>query len=353
MGSAAQGRTTHVTVVVDASYSIGSLSPTVVKVVDNLTEQLAEMAKGMEGEEIRITAYEFADTVSCIFYDRSVRDLPSIKKDYHLHGNTALIDATLLSINDQREIPQKYGDHAFITHVITDGQQNAGVERSPEALVEVLSTLRDNETVACHVPNANGVYMAKRLGFPAGNVAIWDATSKMGVEHVGQTVAGTTRTFIENRATTGIRSTTNLFSMNATSINDSTVKSALTPLSHDEYTLVPVTPAPASNNGKPWEIKQFVEHSGHKYIAGYTGYYQFVKTPKKPSEVVKPTKKVIVVDKSTHQAYGGQAARDLLGLPSDKEMRIRYDHNPKYDIYILSSSVNRHLVPGTMVLVKK
>lgn len=353
MGNAKQGRITHVTLVLDASYSIGTLSSTMVRVADKLIEQLRDMSKGMEGEEIRVTAYEFADTVSCMFYDKDVFRTPSIKDDYHLHGNTALIDATMLSIRDQREIPQKYGDHAFLTYVLTDGQQNAGRERNPDALKAILDNLKDNETVACLVPGATDIWAAKRFGFPAGNVAVWDATSVRGVEQAGDVVAQSTRTFIESRATTGVRSTTGLFSMSAATVNDATVKQALTPLSHDAYTLVPVVPPPASNEGKPWEIKQYAEHSGHKYTAGHTGYYQFVKTPKKPSEVVKPTKKVIVVEKATHQAYGGQAARDLLGLPSDREMRIRFDHNPDYDIYILSSSVNRHLVPGTNLLLLK
>lgn len=357
MGSAAQGRTTHVTVVVDASYSIGSLSATVIKVVDNLIKQLAEMARSMPGEEVRITAYEFADTVSCIFYDRSVQDLPSIKDDYKLHGNTALIDATLLSIADQREIPQKYGDHAFITHVITDGIQNAGKVMDAQVLVTALSNLRDNETVACHVPNANGVWMAKRLGFPAGNVAIWDASTQVGVESVGQVVAATTRTFIQNRATTGVRSTTGLFTMDASAVNDTTVKQNLTPLSTDDYKLIPVT-APKGEQAKGkhgmWEIKEFAEHSGWAYAAGETGYYQFVYIKGvKPSEQVTPGKKIIIVEKSTGIAYFGPEARTLLGLPHDKTTRIKKQHNEKYDVYISSDATNRHLPTGTKLLLFK
>lgn len=353
MGNAKQGRITHVTLVLDASWSIGGLERTVVKVADNLIKQLAEMGKSMPGEEIRVTAYEFADTVSCIFYDKSARDLPSVKDGYSLHGNTALIDATMLSINDQREIPQKYGDHAFLTYVLTDGQQNGGRERRPDVLKDMLDTLRDNETVACLVPDEFGIMAAKRQGFPAGNVTKWDATTVRGVEQAGEVVAQTTRTFIENRATTGVRSTTGLFSMSTATVNDATVKSVLKPLSTDDYKLIRVTkPASDYENGEYWWIKDFTESSGYAYVTGHTGYYEFVYVKgKKPSEVIKPTKKIIIVERSTGLAYGGAEARQLLGLPTDKTVRIKAERNPEYDIYFASSANNRHLIVDTHLLI--
>lgn len=354
MGSSTQNDVTHIQMVVDMSGSMSRLSDAVIRVVDDLVAKFDELSTTLS-QETRVTVYVFDDVAECVFYDMDVRRRPSLKGHYRPRGMTAMIDAVLMSLEDQRMTPKKYGKHAFLTYVITDGYQNAGRQRDGAVLAEALSNLNDDETVACLVPGAEHAFVAKKLGFPAGNVAVWDATSTHGVERAAETIYQATTTYMTSRSTTGLRSTTNLFSMDASTLNAQTVKQNLTPLSPDDYALVHVTPPPKDyENGKYWWIKDFAEFSGHKYIAGNTGYYQFVYVKgKKASEVVSPTKKVIVVERSTGLAYGGPAARQILNLPDNKSERIKFDRNPDYDIYILSSANNRHLIPGTNLLIWK
>lgn len=354
MGNKSQNDISHIDIVVDESGSMAGFRAVVIRVVDALIAKLDELSTTL-GQETRVSVYTFHDRAECLFYDMDVRRRPSIAEHYRPRNMTALIDATLLAIEDHRMTPQKYGNHAFLTYVITDGRQNAGRVRDPEVLRAKLDNLWENETVACLVPGAEHVFVAKRMGFPAGNVAVWDATTEAGVERAAETIYQATATYMTSRTQTGLRSTTNLFSMDASTVNAATVKQNLVPLSPDDYTLVPVTP-PAKDyeNGDYWWIKDFAEFCGHKYIAGHTGYYQFVYVKgKKASEVVSPTKKIIVVERSTGLAYGGPAARQILGLPDNASVRIKFDHNPDYDIYILSSANNRHLIPGTKLLLLK
>jgi uncharacterized protein YegL len=350
----------HVVFVLDESTSMnGARAQQLVSATAAEVKYLAQRSGSSElNQETRVAIYTFADRAQCVVPERDVMRLPEIKDIYHPKGNTALVDATLLTLDDIALVCQKYGNHAFLVYVLTDGEENASSYASRAALPKRLASLPDNVTVACLVPegqNYRGTSCrddAVKLGFPSGNVAVWNTDSSDGVQvAVQSTMRVATNNYMTARAS-GLRSTTTLFSTSSAADNDTAVKQALEPLSTDEYTLIPIVPPPASNNGKPWEIKLFAEHCGHKYTAGYSGYYELVATKKKPSEIIQGNKKIIVVEKATNQAFGGDAARGLLKL-TDKTERVRPKDYPGYKIYVLSGSVNRHLVPGTHLLIKK
>jgi hypothetical protein len=344
----------HVVFALDASDSMwGRNAQQLIKIADAEIAFLAQRSDSKElNQETRVAIYDFSDDVRCIVSERDVMRLPSIKDVYKTRGMTRMVDATILVLDDFGLVSQKYGDHAFLLYVLTDGVENASSYQNRAALGDRLASLPDNVTVAFLVPDERGKRSAMQYGCPESNIAIWNVNAADGMEKVGQVVRQATENFMVSRAT-GLRSTTSLFNMGSEAVNAATVAQALTPLSPDEYALVPVTVPLPSNDGKPWEIKQFANHCGYQYRASYTGYYQFIKTKKKPSEEVTPLKKIIVVNKHTRQAYGGAAARKLLNLPDNKTVRIHFDHNEDYDIYILSGSVNRHLVTGTKLLILK
>lgn len=350
----------HVILVLDASVSMRPHTQALIKAVSAQIKHMSiETGETKLNQETRVAVYTFGDTAHCIVPERDVHRLPSIDEVYRIDGNTALVDAVTLALDDAALVSQKYGNHAFLVLVLTDGEENVSSGANVLAFPDRMKNLPDNVTVACLVPGRDtrfyrarsSVDEAVRWGFPRDNVAEWDVRD---VETAARTMTTATTSYFQARAT-GLRSTTNLFSMGADTINATTVKQNLVPLSPDDYTLVPVTPPKKDyENGDYWWIKDFAEFCGHKYIAGHTGYYQFVYVKgKKASEVVSPTKKIIVVEKSTGLAYGGPAARQILGLPDNASMRIKFDHNPDYDIYILSSANNRHLIPGTKLLLLK
>ncbi len=305
----------------------------VIQVVDAEIKHLAERSQALN-QETRITVYTFNHKVTCAIYDKDVLRLPSISEHYKVNGMTALIDATLKSQDDLAQTAQLYGSHAFLTYVFTDGEENAS-KNSPAALLRRLQELPDNWTVAVFVPNQAGKFEAKKFGFPADNIAVWDV-SERGVYEVGEIIRQTTDTYMQAR-TTGVHGSRTLFSTSPDALNKQTVKDAkLKQLASGSYKLINVA------NDAP--IREFVQDKGYSYTPG-CGYYQLTKT-----ESIQPQKKIAVRNKKTGRIYTGDNARDLLGLPA-MEVRVRPDYNPEFDVYVQSTSVNRKLIKGTKLLL--
>lgn len=329
--------TDHIALVLDASSSMqGDRARQLVKVADGLIAHLARTSKEL-GQETRISVFTFASNhmFKCVVWDTDVLRLPSIAKHYAAYGNTALVDAVLKSVDDLALTPEKHGDHAFLVYVLTDGEENDSHRTSSE-LTERLENLADNWTVACLVPSQRGVFEAKRRGFPAQNIEVWDVNSAHGVEEVGKRITEATDNFMTMRAS-GIRGTRTLFSTDADAVNANTIKAAnLVPLSPKQYKLLAVDASAA--------IREWVQDKGEVFAFG-KAFYQLSKT-----ESIQPQKNVVVRKKATNEVFSGPGARGLIGLP-DMEVRVKPKDNPEYDVFIQSTSVNRKLVPGTHLLL--
>lgn len=364
----------HIVLILDASSSMDHLTSKVIQVVDKQVATLAEESKAMN-QETRITIYVFADTARCVVWDMDVLRLPSIATLYSPYGNTALLDATNLALDDANKIPEMYGDHAHLFYLWTDGQENASGRpahhsgyywRTPQTLIDEfrrrLNKLPENYTVSCMVPDQDAVREAERYGFHRGNIAVWDATSARGLEVAGEVIRRTTTSYMQARAT-GTRSTTKLFDIGANVVNAQAILDAgLKPLDYSEYDLVPIPPLkglvkPADydekKRRKPWKahggrIDEFVQNvRGGQYIAGQA-YYQLVEGK---TERIQPSKNVAVVNKKTERVYTGPEARKLIGLPSDMEVRVKPTGSDDYLVYVQSKSPNRLLVVGSKLLI--
>ncbi|MFJ6073794.1 vWA domain-containing protein [Streptomyces sp. NPDC093065] len=343
--SGRQNYINHVALVLDASSSMSRLSHKVVEVADQQIAYLARRSQELD-QETRVTVYVFADRVQCVIYDKDVLRMPSLKQMYRVGGMTALLAATLKSQHELAQTAQLYGDHSFLTFVLTDGQENVSHRcpdaptRDPRALVQAVSSMietqEDNWTLAVLVPDQMGKREAMQYGFPKDNIAIWDATSTQGLEEAGQVIQEATEKFMVGR-TKGIRGSRAVFSTGADAVNKDTIKAAgLAPVESSKYRLIDVT--------RDVAIREWVVECGHTYRTG-GAFYQLSK-----SEKVQPKKRISVLEKKTDRVYTGPEARALLGLP-DVEVRIKPDHNDDFTIFVQSTSVNRKLVPNTRLLL--
>ncbi|MEU9192717.1 vWA domain-containing protein [Streptomyces hundungensis] len=335
----------HVALVLDASSSMSHLSRKVVEVADQQIRYLARRSQELD-QETRVTVYVFADKVECVIYDKDVLRMPSLKEMYRTGGMTALLAATLKSQGELAQTAQLYGDHSFLTFVLTDGQENAS-HRCPDApstnpreLVQAVAQLvarqQDNWTLAVLVPDQMGKREAMQCGFPKDNIAIWDATSTQGLEEAGQVIQQATEKFMVGRAQ-GIRGSRAVFSTGADAVNKDTIEAAgLTPIDPSKYQLIPV----ARDAG----IREWVVECGHTYRTG-CAYYQLSK-----AEKIQAGKQIAVLEKKTDRVFMGPQARALLGLP-DTEVRVKADHNDDFTIFVQSTSVNRKLVAHTRLLL--
>ena len=335
MSKPVQNLINHVALVIDASDSMYNLHRDVIRVVDDQIRYLAEESKRLD-QETRITVYTFDTEVRCLFYDKDVLRLPSLKDHYKTQGMTALIDATLQSQEELAQTAQLHGDHAFLSFVITDGQENRS-KRSKYDLTSWFEKMPDHWTVATLVPDRRGEQYAVNYGFPVNNIAIWDATSRQGLEDGFSAVRTATKTFMTNRAV-GIRGSRTVFSTGAEAVNAQTIQAAaLVPLKPVDYMLVPVT---ARTPIKAWVEDQ----CGISYRLG-KAFYQLTKR-----EMIQGNKALAVLENATSQVFTGDQVRDLLGLGS-MNVQVKPDHNADFTIFVQSTSVNRVLLPGTKLLV--
>lgn len=347
--------TTHVTIVLDASSSMHDHTSDVIKVTDHQISTLASRAKS---EEIRVSVFSFSSPqylggldAKCLIYDTDVLRVPSIANLYNPNGNTALCDAMIQVIADQQMIPEKYGDHTHLIYVVTDGEENASRQKSKDSLPAVISLIPDNWTLAAFAPGQHAATLLKRYGFPAGNISVWDPGKRHAARDVGVAMASATSSYLDYKASTGMRSTTSLFSMNAPSA--SSLKRSLTPMTPGSYWFIPVTAEDLARvqNGR---IDQFYElKTGQPYTPGRC-YYEMTQRVR-----IQWHKKlaVAILDKNTNteDVYVGDNVRSMLGLPpSDAKTEVRVSpgswSGKGYGVFILSTSMNRKLIPGSRLL---
>lgn len=343
----------HVAVLMDASSSMSPYGRTVIQVVDGLVKTLAEESQKFD-QETRVTIYTYSsarnwgsnDAVQNVVFDKDAMRLPSLAGHYSPGGMTALIDATWVAIDDLEKTAQLYGEHSFVVYNVTDGGENAS-DHSKEELRHRLSNLPDNWTMAALVPNRQGEQHARDMGFPGGNIAIWDATSSAGVEKMGHTLRASTTSFMDTRAKTGARSTTSLFQPQMDKVDEAALKAAgLKPLDPSKYVLIPVT--------QEERIDEFVKQCTTNYVVG-KGYYQLTggRKPKgKRGIIVQGNKAIAVLNKKTNEVFTGDEARKLVGLPKENVTVDPAKTDGDYILFVQSTSLNRILGPiGTKFLL--
>ncbi|MFG2820506.1 VWA domain-containing protein [Kitasatospora sp. NPDC048365] len=350
----------HVSLVVDNSGSMRKHEAQLVRVVDEFVKGLQEESDRL-GHETRISLYSFDHEVENLVWDMDVKHLPSLRGLYRVeNGATALIEAAVKSIDDLKNIWEGYGEHSFLQVVVTDGEENAsgcsetgqmhvrmGGKRGAAVLDKWLGRIRgamdalpDHWTSAILVPNSLAKRTAQEYGFPAGNIAIWDADSTQGVEEAIGTVKSAATSFLRGREQ-GVRGTKNLFAMGQ-DLSAADVKANLDAMDNGKYILIPV------DQQSP--IREFVTSAGHTYKTG-CAFYELSKREK-----IQGNKQLAVAEKDpatgrmTGRVFSGPAARQLLGLPQ-AEATVKPGDNPAYTVFVQSTSVNRKLVTGTKLLV--
>lgn len=322
----------HVVLVLDASGSMQNHRNTVVKVADEQIKLLAKRSTELN-QETRVTVYVFQDryTINCVFYDKDVLRMPSLRGHYEPLGNTPLVASTLKAIGELKQTPQLYGNHAFLVYVITDGGENC--QGDVVGLQRTFQMLEDNWTVAAFVPNVVCKQQAEAYGFPRANIAIWDASGS--AEEIGKAMSVATDNYMTAR-TTGTRGTKNLFNLQVGAL-DATALKALQSLHAGQYRWLDVQYVS--------QIAAYVEKlTGRAYKMG-EAYYQLTKPEK-----IQADKSVAVLDQASKKVYVGAEARKLLGLP-DYEVKVAPAQHPNYTLFVQSKSVNRKLVVGTKILL--
>lgn len=250
-----------------------------------------------------------------------------------LGGSTPLLDSVgeiISELEKLRDIDDP--DVSVLIMVITDGEENSSHKWSAHSLKQKMNRLQstDRWTFAFRCPRG-GKNQLMSLGIPSGNILEWDQTEK-GLEESSYQTQTAFRGYYVSR-TLGT-SSTDKFYVDPANLTKTDVKQNLKNITHNVI-FIPV-------GDKVIPVRERVEqHCGHYDIGNW--YYQLTKT-----ETLQVNKDIIIRDIKTKAVYSGSQARNLLGLPSDREIKIvPANHNSNYDVFIQTKSVNRNLMPNT------
>ena len=199
------------------------------------------------------------------------------------------------------DIPQLYGDHAFLINVLTDGEENRSTKFTAYQLESKIRNLGENFTISILVPDQRGVYEAKKFGFPAGNIAVWETTER-GLQEGGAKMAAATTSYYAARSA-GVRGTRKFYDVAVGNLNTQAVKNQLEELNPTQYALLPVR--------KKAVIKEFVE-SWFPTVPYRPGCAFF---PLTKAEKVQNYKQIIVQEKASGKIYSGAMSLSTLGTP--------------------------------------
>lgn len=341
----------RIAIVVDQSGSMRSLQG----VVSEKTNKLLSDIRARTDQDNRAVVYAFSDSVSGPF-----ENYPEM----FLDQNTALLDAVGKAIEDLSvplQVPGSFPwdrpDIANLVIVLTDGEENCsrryasnktgsatigwrwGAHGSLKSLPDLISQKQaeGNWTFAFQLPPGKADAFSRNFGMPRENCTEWEATKK-GLEETAAKTQNAFAGYSVLRSQGGTQSKSFYVSPDLSKVKPKDLKSL-----DDMTSRFAQFRVDKENN-----IKDFVEHrTKKKYIPG-TAFYALTK-----SEKISANKQVALIPKNEKTVYGGQQARDLIGLKPFIDARVSPGNHGAYDIYVQSNSSNRLLVRGTKVLVLK
>lgn len=257
---------------------------------------------------------------------------------------TPMIAAVFDGIKLLEDLPD-YNDPdvSFLVVTTTDGQENRDRHRGRELATKIRELVgTDRWTFAFRVPKQGGVKDLASLGILQAPVSIfeWDLNQR-GVEVSTQANVEAFKNYFTERAT-GKRATSRFYANAADVSIDEARKSLI-----DVTSEVVFLPVAASDAGTL--IRPFVEAKLGEAMVRGGAFYQLVKLEPK----VQANKRIAIRDKSTGTVFAGDAARQMLALPTIGTVRLAPDDLGEWDIFIQSTSVNRKLDPNTQLLYWK
>lgn len=250
-------------------------------------------------------------------------------------GGTPLFDG----IGDIIELFESLPDYddvnvSFLVMTTTDGDERHSKKYNRTTLGAKIKTLQATGrwTFVCRVPSgAKGTLHG--LNIPLDNIQEWATTSEGMAQSTQATTQGINQFYAARSA--GAKSST-VFYADASAVNTSALV--------DITSKVSLYVVPSEFNGK--EIRDFILTKRMQYLKG-AAFYQLTKTEARVSH----TKLILIRERNnSNRIFAGKEARQMIGMPTDRNARLHPGDHGEYDIFIQSESVNRHLVAGTGVV---
>lgn len=330
-----QKTTNHIALALDNSGSMSRIRDAAKNAYNSVLSEIQRNASAT-GQKTLVTQILFGD--SAVLTD-SAREAAVVRPlvDYLPRESTALWDGVGLAIETLPKHASPEEDNAFLVIVVTDGYENNSLVFDSGKLSTLIGQkyATGRWTFTFQVPRGSTSLITGPLGIPAGNVREWEQTEE-GARDVGRSTSFGTQTFYAARSA-GKTKVDDFYVNTNLKATPKQVAAKLDDIS-DRFNLYEVRAE------EP--IKPLVERRTRKpYVMG-SAYYLLTKT-----ETIQPQKSVLVMSKGKKAVWGGQQARDLIGLPQGRTCKATPGNHGEYNIFIQSTSTNRRLPRGTKVLV--
>ena len=259
-----------------------------------------------------VSVVRFGSTVTRETVNSNVQVIQPITS-YPANGMTALWDSIWELMDIMESVPDANDpDVSFLILATTDGEENQSRHTAAQLMARMKEkTKTDRWTFVFRVPRG-GARVLMQFGVPEGNILEWDTTARgMAVAQAQSTEA--MRSYYTDRST-GMKSTTKFFA-NLADVSLEDVKKELTDVS-SEVQFIPVTKADDQSL-----IRPFVEAKLGEAMVRGGAFYQLVKTEPK----VQANKRIAIRSKVDGKVYAGDAARQMLALPTIGTVRLAPD----------------------------
>lgn len=333
-------KTTDVFIVLDQSGSMaGAKTETARRMVYEMADTLARAEVSTSGSvdphRFNVTVIPFGTHVGSQPARRPLEIVTgwpgSVPTMLNLGEMTALRDA----VGRALELAEGSRAQAQLITVFTDGQENRSYSWSAPRLRETVARLEKTGKLTLTLAGpAEAKAELEQCGLPAGNFRPWDGSEKQ----LKETATATTKaleTYVTQRAV-GVTTSRAFYTADLSQVTPAGIR-ANTKL---------VTPAETRVVTKRMAGRAIADFYGSKFVQGQH-YYQLVKP-----EYLQDDKDLVVFikDKGEYR-QGSRAIRALMGLPETGKIRIKpAEHADKYDLFVQSSSVNRKVVEGQVLL---
>lgn len=286
------------------------------------------------GDDVGVSLYLFGEDIDREFHDVPAKHIRELAKYSPNQGRTKLFEATARAIHDAEELERKLGkDTAFLIYAITDGENNdfRYSERELKRDIERVQK-KGNYTLIFMLPPGSKRGFCRQFSIPEGNVAEWEQ-SRLGVQKATDAQsAGIKRYFVARR---GGQMSSSSFYSDMSHVSSADVRASLEDISHG---------CQVRSVWKKERIDDFCKREFGGYLKG-AAFYQLVKAEK----AVQDYKQVLIMEKGKSAIYAGDAARQMLGLPSHNVKLIPGDH-ANFEIFVQSTSLNRNLDANTKLI---
>lgn len=327
----------------DSSGSMESSRDGAIKAFNEEVETIKGEAHKLGMKMPKVTLFTFGKQSSVkLEYFRIPADqfLPLSRGTFVPDGQTPMFDCIGDAIEKLLAEPDVRSNEnlSVVLHVITDGAENHSKRFDANSIARLFEQTKATGrwSHAIMVPRGSKSSFVNRFGaIDSESVMEWETTNR-GAEQAGAVMRGSVVNYMTGRST-GSKSAPKFFVQPDLSKLTAADLAKLTDLSkHFKCYTVDQEAA----------IKDYIEgKTGKPYVIG-SAYYQLSKAEKK----VHKHKAILLRDRFTKKIFGGAQARQLIGLPHDVDAKVEPGNHANFDIFVESTSVNRKLVRGSLLL---